>query len=177
VVDEATGALDRYDHTAALTAAEGFFWRYCDDYIELVKERGYRDGGRSARAALRAALDAQLRLLAPVLPFVTEEVWSWWRPGSVHRSPWPTAAELGVDPSESGLLSLAGNVLGQVRRAKSQRHLSMKAEVARAEVHADPQVLARLAQAYGDLCAAAHIGKLDEVPDDSLDPTVVCHFD
>jgi valyl-tRNA synthetase len=183
VVDEATAAFDRYDHTAALTAAEDFFWRYCDDYIELVKERGYREDGGSARTALRRALDAQLRLFAPVLPFVTEEVWSWWHTGSVHRAAWPTTAELAVDTedadwrAESGLLSLAGNVLGQVRRAKSQRHLSMKAEVARAEVHADPQVLARLAQAYGDLCAAAHIGKLDEVPGDSLDPTVVCHFD
>jgi valyl-tRNA synthetase len=177
VVGTATGALDRYDQTAALMATEDFFWRYCDDYIELVKERGYRDGGGSARAALRLALDTQLRLLAPVLPFVTEEVWSWWRPGSVHRAAWPQIASLGVEPAEAALLSLAGNVLGQVRRAKSQRHLSMKAEVVRAELHADAQTLAVLARAHGDLCAAAHIGKLDEVPDDSLEPTIVCHFD
>jgi valyl-tRNA synthetase len=177
VVGAATEAFDRYDHTAALMATEDFFWRYCDDYIELVKERGYRDGGGSARAALRLALDTQLRLLAPVLPFVTEEVWSWWREGSVHRATWPDAASLGVERGEAGLLTLAGNVLGQVRRAKSQRHLSMKAEVVRAELHADPQTLARLARAYGDLCAAAHILKLDEVPDGSTEPTIVCHFD
>jgi valyl-tRNA synthetase len=177
VVSAATDALEQYDHTAALTATEDFFWRYCDDYIELVKERGYHDGGSSARAALRLALDVQLRLFAPVLPFVTEEVWSWWRPGSVHRAPWPTVDELGVRPDEAGLLALAGSALGQVRRAKSQRHLSMKAEVARAEVRADPQTLATLAPAYGDLRAAAHIAKLDEVPDDSVDPTVTCYFD
>jgi valyl-tRNA synthetase len=177
VVGAATAAFDRYDHTAALTATEDFFWRYCDDYIELVKERGYHEGGGSARAALRLALDAQLRLFAPVIPFVTEEVWSWWRPGSVHRAAWPTSADLGVEGVEPGLLTLAGNVLGQVRRAKSQRHLSMKTEVPRAEIRADPQTLALLAAARADLCAAAHIAKLDEVPDNSIDPTVVCYFD
>jgi valyl-tRNA synthetase len=175
VVGTAGDALDRYDHTAALTAVEEFFWRYCDDYIELVKERGYADGGSSARAALRLALDVQLRLLAPVLPFVTEEVWSWWRPGSVHRGAWPTTAELQFDGE--GLLRLAGDVLGQVRRVKSQRHLSMKAEVSRAEVHASAETLAVLAPAYPDLCAAAHILKLDQAPNDALDPTIYCYFD
>jgi valyl-tRNA synthetase len=178
VVAEATAAFDRYDHTGALIAAEEFFWRYCDDFIELVKERGYRPDGGSARAALRTALDVQLRLLAPVLPFVAEEVWSWWRPGSVHRAAWPSRAELdGPLAADPTLFGLAAAALGQVRRAKSQRHLSMKAEVPRAELHAPAATLATLADAYPDLCAAAHIGKLDEVPDKSAELTVVCYFD
>src|SRR5690606_25248048 len=101
VVDAATEALEAYDHTRALDVTETFFWTFCDDYVELVKDRAYGDDGGapgpetvSARTALPLALDTLLRLLAPVLPFATEEVWSWWRQGSVHRAPWPKSSPL-----------------------------------------------------------------------------------
>ncbi|MCX4389564.1 valine--tRNA ligase [Micromonospora peucetia] len=181
VVAAATSALEAYDHTAALQVVEGFFWRFCDDYIELVKERAYGSGpgADSARAALANALSAQLRLFAPVLPYATEEVWSWWRYGSVHRAPWPTTYEVDraiQGAGEPALLRLAADALGQVRRAKSERKLSMKAEVPLAEALGPAALLEQLTVIGDDLRAAGRIAKLDLLPDRTPELVIACAF-
>ncbi|WP_345560024.1 valine--tRNA ligase [Nonomuraea rosea] len=161
VVSEAGEAFAAYDHTRALEAVERFFWAFCDDYLELVKARAYESGAgaASAHAALRQALDVLLRLFAPFLPFVTEEVWSWWREGSVHRAPWPAVERGAGDPA---VLAVASEVLGQVRKAKSEAKLSMRAEISRLGVSGPEAGLVR--QAQDDLCAAGNVEEfvLDE---------------
>lgn len=140
VVDAATAALEAYDHTRALELTETFFWTFCDDYLELVKDRAYGAGAGadevtaatvSARAALGLALDTLLRLLAPVLPFATEEVWSWWREGSVHRAPWPTADALrtAAADAEPGVVGAAGAALAALRKVKSEAKVSMRTPI------------------------------------------------
>jgi valyl-tRNA synthetase len=171
VVDRATAAFDAYDYTRALEAVEGFFWTFCDDYVELVKDRAYGargdDPAASARKTLSLALSTQLRLFAPFLPFVTEEVWSWWQEGSVHRSAWPTAAELAAGPEvPAGTLAAVGEVLSLVRKAKSEAKVSMRADVARAVVTATPTVLAQVQGAVEDLRAAGRIADLELVASD-----------
>jgi valyl-tRNA synthetase len=180
VVTEATTAFDAFHHTDALQATEAFFWTFCDDYIELVKERAYAEGpaADSARAALAAGLSVLLRLFAPFVPYVTEEVWSWWRYGSVHRSTWPTPYELTrVAPEgDPALLDLAGEALRQVRKAKSDRKLSMKAEVPLAEALGPAALLEQLALVEGDLKAAGRIGKLDRLPDRTPELVIASAF-
>jgi valyl-tRNA synthetase len=161
VVADATAAFEGYDYTRALERTEAFFWTFCDDYLELVKNRAYAGGpgGASAVAALREALSILLRLFAPFLPFVTEEVWSWWQDGSVHRAPWPTP------PSGSGggsgeLLDLAGWALGQIRKAKSDAKTSMRAAVASAVVRESAARLALLREAAPDLAEAGVVSDL-----------------
>jgi valyl-tRNA synthetase len=153
VAADCTAAFEAGDYARALERAEGFFWRFCDDYLELVKDRAYA-GSASARAALATGLSVLVRLLAPFLPFATEEVWSWWREGSVHRAAWPSepVAPAAGDPL---VLEVTAAALAAVRRAKSLGRRSMRTPVVRLEVADTPERLAALRLAEPDLLAAA----------------------
>ncbi len=164
VVDAATAAFEDYQYHRALEHTEKFFWRFCDDYLELVKSRAYGQGPESdsARTALGIALDSFLRLLAPFLPFVTEEVWSWWRPGSVHRTAWPSGAPLraaagAVNP---GVLDTVSAVLAEVRKAKSSSQVSLRAQVSRLTVTGDSARLIAIKAAQQDLILAGAVTEL-----------------
>jgi valyl-tRNA synthetase len=165
VVDEATEAFEAFDYARALERTEAFFWTFCDDYIELVKGRAYGEGpqARSASRALRLALDTLLRLFAPVLPFATEEVWSWWQEGSVHRQAWPDADALraaGGGQGDPALFDAAGQVLGAVRKAKSTAKVSMRAPVDRVVVRDRAERAALLQRAVVDLRNAGTVEDL-----------------
>ena len=169
VARQATAAFDGYEHARALELAEQFFWFFCDDYVELVKARAYGMHGAgpaaSAVAALRLALSALLRLFAPFLPFVTEEVWSWWQPGSVHRAPWPGLAEFGPagepgDGQAAGALAAASGAIAAVRAAKSAAKLSMRAPVRELTVSAGEAELAALTAVLRDVQAAGQVASV-----------------
>jgi valyl-tRNA synthetase len=157
VVRSATAALESYDHAGALEATERFFWMFCDDYLELVKTRAYGSGAgaSSARGALRTALSVLLRLFAPFLPFVTEEVWSWWQEGSVHRASWPSVA--GPASGSEPVLATAAAVLGQIRKAKSEAKVSMRAEAARVVVRGPASAADAVRMSEDDLRAAGNV--------------------
>ena len=165
LVDDATSAFESFDYARSLERTETFFWSFCDDYVELVKTRAYGDAAdatvRSAAVTLRIALSTVLRLFAPVLPYVTEEVWSWWRDGSIHRAQWPDSAELRVGAGEPLVYAVAAAVLAEVRKAKSQAKVSVAAPVARVVVVDTPERLAALDAARQDVCDAGKIAKLE----------------
>jgi valyl-tRNA synthetase len=166
LVQDATQQLEAYDYARVLERTETFFWAFCDDYLELVKSRRYGDFGpeaaASANSAMLVALDTMLRLFAPYLPFVTEEVWSWWRQGSVHNSAWPTAQEVvapigAADQANLAVREATQAALAEVRRIKSILKKPTKAVIANATL---PKAFAALAPAARDFQAATHIRNL-----------------
>ncbi len=173
VVEDATAHFDDYDYASALEVTEKFFWDFCDDYLELVKERARRNdaGGTSARAAFVLALSVQLRLLAPFLPYVTEEAWSWWQDGSIHRTVWPDAeVDLPTEPSDPALMATAAEALAGIRGAKSVAKVSQRTEVTAVSVRASQEALDRLAQALDDVKAAGRVvGDVELVADADAD--------
>jgi len=190
VIETATAALNAYDHTRALEAAEQYFWTFCDDYVELVKERAY-DGATmgepidpfapcsprsaSARAALTMALDAFLRLFAPVLPFATEEVWSWFNEGSLHRAAWPTAdrtreASAGSDPA---ILIAAGAAVSALRKIKSDAKVSQRTEILSVDLLIPEAQVVHVNAAKPDIMAAGRVASLQVIDAvTALDPSV-----
>jgi valyl-tRNA synthetase len=164
VIDDATESFAGYNYHRALERTEAFFWRFCDDYLELVKTRAYRGGdpGRSAGAALMIALSVLLRLFAPIIPFAAEEAWSWWHDDSVHQARWPRASELSgaTAQASAAVLDVASSVLADVRKAKSEEKRSQRSAVAVLVVEDLPDKAAALRLAEADLRHAGVIGKL-----------------
>ncbi len=170
LVDEATRHFDAYDYARVLQRTEELFWRFCDDYLELVKGRRYGEQGdaaaASANSTLVAALSVLLRLFAPFLPFVTEEVWSWWQPGSVHNAAWPTRGEIEAlisDNSEARrdadrqVYDWATAVLFEVRKQRSEAKQPLKVPITTVAITADAQTLALMPHVEADLKLALRV--------------------
>jgi valyl-tRNA synthetase len=142
LIERATRAFDAFDYAQALSLIEDFFWAtFCDNYLELAKSRTYdeelTEGRLSACATLRLIHRAIVRLFAPFVPYIAEEVWHWayaQDPGmhdSVHRSPWPTLEEFSAIPApvQPRAYAVTITVLEAVRRAKADASQSMAAPV------------------------------------------------
>jgi valyl-tRNA synthetase len=181
LIKESTDDLNDYHYARVLERTESFFWFFCDNYLELVKSRRYGDHGEnaaaSANSALLIALSTLLRLFAPFLPFVTEEVWSWWRPGSIHQAAWPTGAELlelagGEDERGLAALLMAAEILGEIRKKKSEEHRGLKTPATRVLISGLPGQLALLADIERDLCASGLIERLERAEAGALSVTV-----
>ena len=190
VVVEATNAFDELDYARALERTESFFWWFCDDYVELVKTRAYGVGGengvpasgevaaesRSARNALTRALSVLQRLFAPHMPFCTDEVWSWWNDGSIHRASWPTmsptdTAEYDHTAAEF-LLDTASAVLSEIRRTKTEAKVSQRAAVLRVVVAGDASRRDAVSRARSDLLNAGNVSDLEVTNGETLTVTV-----
>jgi valyl-tRNA synthetase len=178
-VEASTRAFEGYEHAKVLDLVERFFWGFTDDYLELVKSRAYGTHGPeaagSAIASLRRTLSVLLRLFAPFLPYVTEEVWSWWQEGSIHQAAWPIPTELddvsaGADPV---VYEGAAWALGEVRKAKALAKRSLRTEVERVVVRDTEDRLKVLRGSERDLREAGNIATLEYVGSDEASVEVL----
>ncbi|WP_311497915.1 valine--tRNA ligase [uncultured Mobiluncus sp.] len=180
VITSATKAFEEMNHARALEVTESFFWTLCDDYLELVKDRAYgKDPAAdsaavaSARTTLALAIDNVVRLLAPFLPFTTEEVWSWYRTGSVHRAAWPSTDGLDSVSGNPQVLRAAGGALSALRKVKSDAKVSQRTPFLHATVTFPEPDVACAEAARADLVAANHVeGKLEFVAGEVESPQV-----
>jgi valyl-tRNA synthetase len=180
LVDRVTALYGELDFAHALAETESFFWHdFTDTFLELVKVRARDRAGGSAIAALRLGLGVLLRLLAPVLPFVTEEVWSWafadeTGQASIHRAPWPGEADFAAiaPPADPACFDAAVACLAAVNKAKSEGGVSVGRGVRTMTLGASPATLARLAPAAGDVMASARVERHETTPRPDLGDNV-----
>jgi len=161
LVDDATKAFEAYDYARALERTETFFWSFTDDHVELVKARAYAEHGNaeSARHALRLGLSTLLRLFAPFLPYVTDEVWSWWQPGSVHRNAWPDPAALRAAAGDAGpeASEVAADLLAEIRKSKTEAKRSLASPVAAVTITTPAEWRAAVDAVLADVGAAGKV--------------------
>ncbi len=152
-IKKATQQFEVFEYCDARVAIEDFFWNdFCDNYLELVKARAYGEAEgtdakptpaqqQSALYTIYHCLEALLRLFAPFIPHVTEELYSnlfdedYARTGSVHaRGMWPKAEDYPYDTVAelSGMACV--DILNVIRKAKSEANVSIKYPVAQVQV-------------------------------------------
>ncbi len=187
LVERVTASHDDFNYAQALADTETFFWSsFTDSYVELAKARAWGGPNVSAEeqgsavAALRLGLSVLLRLFAPVLPYVTEEIWSWvyaeeTGSPSIHRAAWPSAKDFAgvAEPAGDTSFELAITAQTAINRAKTEASASMGRHVTRLCVRARAETLAGLAPVLADVLAAARCAGHDTEPDASVEPGVV----
>jgi valyl-tRNA synthetase len=178
LIADTTANYEGYEYASALGEAEAFFWRVlADNYIEMAKQRLYDEGDplrEGARYTLYHAFRAVLKLLAPVLPFVTEEIYrslfgGQEKPVSIHRSRWPLPDPALRDERADAVGEALVEVATAVRRYKSQHNLSLNTELERLQVAPEePALAAALVAAASDLLSVTRAGQIEVC--DRLDP-------
>jgi valyl-tRNA synthetase len=169
LVDEASRSLEGYDYARALQNTEQFFWSLCDNYLEMVKSRRYGDHGPdaagSANATLLCALSVLNRMFAPYLPFASEEVWSWWQTGSVHKTSWPDVGEIdrvSVPDARAQLAFDRGvELVSEIRRQKSLENRGPKVRIEVADVGWDDAAIGLLRELDVDLRTATAVDRFE----------------
>jgi valyl-tRNA synthetase len=162
--EEATRAFDGHDYVSAKEACERFFWSVLtDNYIEMAKGRLYGAEiaqRHSAQTALYRGMLSVLRLLAPIMPFVTEELYQFCFAGreswpSIHAAPWPQTDQSGFDPAAERAGDLAVGILEIIRRHKTEAKLSAGADIGAVHVALTGSDAPRMEEILGDLAGAA----------------------
>ena len=179
LIEQATESFERFEFAKVISAAEDFFWHsFTDTYLELVKGRARTaEGSASAVASLRTGLSVILRLLAPFLPYITEEVWSWafaeeTGTTSIHKAAWPSLDELSDTkaPESQKSFDVAAEALGAIHKEKTLAKMSAGAEIESMTIAAHPETHKALALVIEDVTAGARVLKFVCAENSDLEP-------
>ena len=174
LVDTVTASWEDWDHAGALAATESWFWGdFCDNYLELSKTRSYA-GDPSAIGTLRTALDVIVRLFAPMLPYITEEIHNANRdePSSVHRAAWPSSGDLPA-ADDDGSFDVGVAVLTRIRKAKSEAKVSLRVPVERAVVRGTQEQLDLFSRVQEDVASTVNVQRFELVTVDESEELAV----
>lgn len=137
-IKNATASFENYEYARAKSETDNFFWRiFCDNYLEIVKNRVYngtREEKESAFFTLYNMLFAILKLFAPFTPFITEHLYQMHfkkneKDKSIHLSEWPCVFKIKQGKNDDEILELLLKIISDVRQEKSKAQKSMKAEI------------------------------------------------
>jgi valyl-tRNA synthetase len=166
VVEEVTEKFAAFDYASSLSVVENLFWEFCDYYVELVKWRTYKQretaGGKSALASLEYSLSNILRLFAPYMPYITEEVWSWYyaekeNAPSIHKSLWPTALSSGLTEEDELLFKMSKDIVGKIRAEKTSAHKNLKWPVSLLEISGKEKDIMLVQKIEADIQATGNV--------------------
>lgn len=168
VVKNATKAFDEYDYAQSLQITEELFWHFCDHYVELVKGRSYSEtdtvGRESAQATLYWCLKTFVRLFAPFMPYITEEVWSWKFAGAgkdafVHSTKWPEISEVAGVSGDPAAFQAAVEVVSVIRGTKTMAQKGQRTGVSSLVVKASEADLKLLTTVLDDVVRAGSVAE------------------
>ena len=152
IVDQ---AFSDYNFAETITSIERFFWHdFCDEYIEAVKYRLYTDvsdeSRRAAKYTLRTVVETSLKLLAPIAPFFTEEVYQYFSDESIHTTLWPEVHDELISEEMEVKGETTVELIDEVRRFKSASKIPLNAELAEVNVFTSDDSLVEIFNEFGD---------------------------
>jgi len=159
LIKTSTEAYEKYDFMRNKLDTEKFFWQnFCDNYLEIVKYKLYNleDSSMEKKAVkycLNITLKSVLKLMAPIMPYVTEELYQegFKEKKSIHLSSWPVYDKKLIDKDVEKLGDIVINIISAVRKFKSQNQMSLKEELSLLEIKADEELKKKLNPALNDL--------------------------
>jgi valyl-tRNA synthetase len=173
-----TNALEKCQFNLALEETRNFTWHtFCDCYLEAVKDRLYnpemhgQEKRKAAQYALYVVLERVLKLLAPIIPHVTEEIFQAMyadekSPRSIHVSPWPTIDDKHVDEEAEKQGDLVMAIITEIRREKAEKHLPLNTKIAELTIYAGEKATAEMiTQGKEDITGTCKVGDVQVLPE------------
>jgi valyl-tRNA synthetase len=163
LIKNVTDSMSKYNFSATLPLIEDFVWhKLADNYIEIVKTRLYQEKDKAAQYALYQCLLNSLKLLAPILPHITEEIWQNLFKDlgeSIHLSEWPKSELFDKKSKESGEIAVA--IISSLRQYKSSKGLPLNSELEKVSIECDDKIQDKLKNVLDDIKSTMKIKNLE----------------